>query len=155
MVLPLAAFTSNDVVLPPAALTSNDVVLPPGSAHSECCEHPHPQPPLRVCHGHAQQRGEARGVNCPGASAIPSQLSFPLCSPTSQGRGVLPPALLPGSFLRTGTLAFSVYSRGFLEPRLHFVFSCCSFVLSIFHPVNQTPEENKTKESRLSRGPGK
>lgn len=86
-------------------------------------------------------------MNCPGASALLSQLSFPLCSPPSQGRGVLPPALLPGSLLRTGTLAFSVYSRGFLEPRLHFVFSCCTFVLSILHPANQTPEEIKPRKA--------
>lgn len=44
-----------------------------------------------LCHGHAQQRGEARGVSCPGASAILSQLSSLLCSPTSEGRGVFLP----------------------------------------------------------------
>jgi hypothetical protein len=63
--------------------------------------------------------------------------------------------LLKSCLPRTETLTISVYSGLLFKAKNILSISCYSFVLSIFHPVNQALEENKAKESQFLHTPGK
>ena len=71
------------------------------------------------------------------------------CSAGVKDKGIWPPKPFQKLFLRAQTLTASLFILFAFETKDILCISCYSFVLSIFHCLNQTLEENKVEESQL------
>ena len=82
------------------------------------------------------------------ANILPSIL-LEQCSTGVKDKGIWPPKPSQKLFLRAQTLTASLFILFAFETTDILCISCYSFVLSIFHCLDQTLEENKVEESQL------
>ena len=82
------------------------------------------------------------------ANMLPSILPEQ-CSAGVKDKGIWPPKPSQKLFLSAQALTASLFILFAFETRDILCISCYPFVLSIFHGLNQTLEENKVEESQL------